>query len=606
MEFQYGKIFFEKRSIDGFENSSYNDEIPLPPGICGRRQQLDGYLQPYNRYGEGMSSNQDYPDYLSVQGSVRSNSHIDKVSDKFPDSQGSKYIIYKGERRYNNRNREKLNDVDDIRIYSEIGDPTILNTTEQTGIEGFDQRVYVEGLSNSHKKDTNKESKHVTLFTLQNSCSYYDYSHSTICLWLGILFLCSQKSQYRLDLFFIETKFNETVNKKYKVHEKTYPSSLLTTLNNHDISSTKDEKTYSSPSVTSTAITTMDRTSTVPLSQPSTFVTITSGKTSTEIFTHPASSLTTSTDEETTSIKGSPTGNTILQLSPDQIANLGMYRSWFLHSCEADIGYPAGNLNIEIMKSGDLEFRKLDVTIEITEDNKTQCEIHRKINFGILFTSDMEKAIIRCKVMNKFFPDSSAFYSNNETVLLIPDNSCANTIIIQKKTVNMTVHADQIVGLTSPRTSNLHACTGNVGNPPENITIEIQLAGDDNYHTISPSYKTETDTTVNCGITRVLKFWIDFTMAMYNATIRCKVTNDLNPNESPIYSNPETLYLVSGDFCYQNYNGTIGNRYHHRSTCHRFVTCVGKVPYVNACPSNLCFSLEKDYCDNCPTVKTCP
>lgn len=71
------------------------------------------------------------------------------------------------------------------------------------------------------------------------------------------------------------------------------------------------------------------------------------------------------------------------------------------------------------MKSGDLEFRTLDVTIESSQDNKTSCEIHRKIEFGILFTSDMEKAIIRCKVMNTFFQDSSAFYSHNETILLI-------------------------------------------------------------------------------------------------------------------------------------------------------------------------------------------
>ncbi|XP_052105723.1 uncharacterized protein LOC127738486 isoform X3 [Mytilus californianus] len=662
MEFPYGKIFFEKGSIYGFENSSYNDEVPLPPGICGRRQQLGAYLQPCNRYGKGMSSNQDYPDYLSVQGSVRSSSHIDKVSDKFHDSQGSKYIIYKGERRHNNRNREELNDIDDIRIYSEIGDPTILSTTEQTGIEGFDQRVYVEGQLNSYKKDTNKESKH-------SPCSPCKI---IVLITITAILL----SSFGLGFYFF-------VLRNISTDENLTSSVTETTIKTMDTStSVPDEKTTSSPTETSTAITIMDRTSTVPVSQPSTFVTITSGKASTEIFTNPDSSLTTPTDEEITSTKDissslaqssttqsycSPTGNTILQLSPDQIANLGMYRSWFLHSCEADIGYPPGNLSIEIMKSGELEFRKLDVTIERSEDNKTSCEFHRKIEFGILFTSDMEKAIIRCKVMNKFFPDSSAFYSNNETILLIPgdackdntvsqsyrvhptnchyyiecqnkvpygracqynycfgiytvetcspcndvtcpatNDSCANVIILQKKTVNITVHADQIVGLTSPRTSNLHTCTGNVGNPPENIEVEIRLTGDDNYQTIFPSYTTKTDTTVNCGITRVLKFWIGFTTAMYNATIRCKVTNDLNPDDSPAYSNPETLYLVSGDFCYQNYNGTIGNRYHHRSTCHRFVTCVGKVPYVNACPSSLCFSLEKDYCDNCPIVETCP
>lgn len=90
------------------------------------------------------------------------------------------------------------------------------------------------------------------------------------------------------------------------------------------------------------------------------------------------------------------------------------------HSCEAYIGYPAGDISIEILKSGELEFRKLDVIIESTEDNRTSCEIHRKIDFRIIFTSDMEKAVIRCSVNNTYYPDSPAFYSQNETVFLIP------------------------------------------------------------------------------------------------------------------------------------------------------------------------------------------
>ncbi|CAG2226462.1 unnamed protein product [Mytilus edulis] len=362
--------------------------------------------------------------------------------------------------------------------------------------------------------------------------------------------------------------------------------------------------------------------------------------------------------------KGLPTGNSILQLNPDQIADLAIYRDWLLHSCEADIGYPAGDLSIEIMKSGDLEFRKLDVTIESSEDNITSCEIHRKIEFGIVFTSDMEKATIRCTVMNKYFPDTPAFFSNNETVALIPSDACKDNTVYksirvhptnchyyveclhkepyghachhnlclgiysvdtcnycnlvtcpntniscstattnQKKTVNMTVHADQIVGLTSPRTSNLHTCTGYIGNRTGDIKVEIQLEGNDDYQTISPSYIIETDTTENCEIIRVLKFWIGFTVAMYNATIRCKATNGLKPDDLPMYSNHEMLSMVPSDFCNQNFNGT--NRYNHPTNCNRFVTCEEKVTYVHACPSPLCFSLENDQCDWCFNVQTC-
>ncbi|XP_071162983.1 uncharacterized protein [Mytilus edulis] len=660
MEFPYEKISFDKRSIVGFGNNSYNDEVSLPPGICGRRQLLHGYLQPCHGYEPGSSSDQGNRDYLSVQGSIRSNPQIDKVSYELPDSKGGKYIIYKGERRHNNRNQGELTDVDDIRIYSEIGESTLFRKTDQTD---FDKREYVEEPVNSHKKEKHKKLKY-------SPCSP---CRIIVLITITVILLSAFGSGV---YFFILRNLSED-------DKLTSLTETITTKTMDTSTTVPHDGTISLPTETSTAMTTMDRTSTVPVSQPSMLVTITtSGKASTETFTNPASSLTTFTDEEITSTKEisssqapslttqsycSPTGNTILQLSPDQIANLGTYRSWFLHSCEADIGYPAGDLSIEIMKSGDLEFRTLDVTIESSQDNKTSCEIHRKIEFGILFTSDMEKAIIRCKVMNTFFKNSSEFYSNNETILLIPgdackdntvsqshrvhptnchyyiecqnkvpygracqydhcfgiytvevcsncndvtcpatNDSCANAITLQKKTVNMTVHADQIVGLTSPRISNLHTCTGNVGNPPENIEVEIRLAGDSNYQRIYPSYTTKTDSTVNCGITRVLKFWIGFTTVMYNATIRCKLTNDLNPDDSPAYSNPEMLYLVSDDFCYQNYNLTTTNKYHHPTTCHRFVTCVGNEPYVNACPSSLCFSLEKDYCDHCPTVETCP
>ncbi|VDI13373.1 Hypothetical predicted protein [Mytilus galloprovincialis] len=105
---------------------------------------------------------------------------------------------------------------------------------------------------------------------------------------------------------------------------------------------------------------------------------------------------------------------------------------------------------------------------------------------------------------------------------------------------------------------------------------------------------------------RVLKFWLGFTAAMYNATIRCQATNGIFPDASPKYSSSETLQLVSSDFCEQNFNGTITNKYHHPTTCHRYVTCEDRGPSVQACPGNICFSLERDYCDYCSNVKTCP
>ncbi|VDI00996.1 Hypothetical predicted protein [Mytilus galloprovincialis] len=568
MELQDEKMSFDDRNFSAYLNRSYNDGFSPPPDICGKQRHSNGYLQACNRNEKGISSNHDY---LSVQGSIREESQVDKVSDKPPDLPHSKYIT----------NKEEVTELDDVRIYYEIADSTKLRTSGQSDVKCFDQKEYVLRPADDYCLPQDKEANKPSANSPCSPCRMIILAAIIIILLIGLG--CAA--------YFLWLR---------NTNEKS--------------SSSKAPSTTIQPHC-------------------------------------------------------SPTGNTILQLSPDQIANLGTYRSWFLHSCEANIGYPAGDLSIEIMKSGDVEFRKLHVTIESSQDNKTSCEIHRKIEFGILFTSDMEKAIIRCKVINRFFQDSSAFYSNNETILLIsgdackdntvsksyrvhPTNchyyiecnntvpygracqynnhcfgiynvevcspckddfiicpetndSCANAITPQKKTVNMTVHADQIVGLTSRRISNLHTCTGNIGHHSENIEVEMRLAGASNYRTIDPEYTTKTEATVDCTLIRVIKFWINFTTVMHNATIRCKLTNDLNPDVSPAYSKPEMLFLVSDDYCYQDYNFTKTNKYHHPTTCHRFVTCVGNEPYVNVCPSSLCFSVENDYCDQCSKVKTC-
>ncbi|CAC5391880.1 unnamed protein product [Mytilus coruscus] len=383
---------FDERNFSAYLNRSYNDEFPLPPDICGKQKHSNGYLQPYDRYEKGISSDNDY---LSVQGSIRSNLQLDKVSDKFPDLQRSE-----GETMHHN-NKEEFNEFDDIQIYYEIGDSTKLRTTEQSGVKGFDQKEYVlrpsDDYCQTQDKETNKPSRNspcsacrmVILVTII----------TTLLIGLGC-------AAYFLFLRNIDE------------NDKT------STSNNTQHTSTTVSGTFGTP--------------------------ILSTEASTDTFTNPPSTLT-STDQVLSSAKESsssqapsstmesycsPTGKTILQLNPDQIADLEVSRNLLLHSCEADVGYPAGNLNIAILKSGELEFRKLDVIIESTEDNKTSCEIHRKINFRIVFTSDMEEAIIRCSVINKYFPDSPAFYSNNETVFLIPGDACKDNSVSQSNRVH--------------------------------------------------------------------------------------------------------------------------------------------------------------------------
>ncbi|CAG2224128.1 unnamed protein product [Mytilus edulis] len=620
MELPKEKISFEKRNVGAFGNSSYNQEYHSPPECCGKQSDLNGYLQPINGNGNRISSNHDY---LIVQGSVKSN----VPPDKEPDEPHSWLHPMKKEKRGDHCGNEKeFSDLDKC-PYSVIADSNI----KQQDVKAFPLIKYVEGPLNSQEIETQKALK-------SSSCSRC----KIVAIVMIIVILMTAVG---LGVYFPILRNNSK--------EKNTSSSLPSISNKTMNTSTTDQYVTFGTTILSTDASTYTTTNSADLL-------------TTPTHDQDISSESSSSQAPSTTIQPhcSPTGNLILRLNPDQIADLAIYRNWLLHTCEADIGYPAGDISIEIMKSGDLEFRKLDVTIERSEDNITSCEIHRKIEFGIVFTSDMEKAIIRCKVINTYFPDTTAFYSNNDTVSLIPGDACKDNTVYksirvhptnchyyiecqlkepyghachqnlcfgiysvdtcnycnlvtcpktnascstlttnQKKTVKMTVHADQIVGLTSPRTSNLHTCTGYIGNRTGDIAVEIQLAGSDNYQTISPSYITETDTTENCEIIRVLKFWIGFTVAMYNATIRCKATNGLKPDDSPTYSNHDMLSLVSSDFCDQNFNGT--NRYIHPTNCRRFVTCEEKVTYVHACPSDLCFSVKIDKCDWCFNVQSC-
>ncbi|XP_052105716.1 serine-rich adhesin for platelets-like isoform X2 [Mytilus californianus] len=477
-------------------------------------------------------------------------------------------------------------------------------------------------------------------------------------------------------------------------------------------------------------------------------------------------------------IVGSIPNDAVLTLHPDQNADLA-YRRWLLHYCEADVGYPPGEIQIEILNQGEAEFTVLNVDIVTSNDNIGSCSLTKKVEFGIDFTANMDKATIRCSVKSTLYPENPVIYSNNDTVSLIPSDFCeghnasynphptncnyyiqclgdieygkkcqtslcfgitqtegcdhcfnavcpsditttakpettvpvpsidvsctdssvllnsgptdivcvVNTtsfsminvtftkssgvdpslisriegdgrviytnfsdhIVVQyiSSTVTITIqnvscpyegfygvavdsgngltgrkegelsvtakpsgpldfklHPEQIAGLNTVRSTKLHSCTGGVGNPGGKIGVEILLDGDDNFQTYEPSFKSITDTHENCTITREFKFWIAFTAAMNNATIKCKITNDKYQTDPPINSKNETLALVPHDFCNRNYNGT--NRYHHPTDCNRYVTCVEKVGYVQACKQSLCFDPTIGACNFCETVNSCP
>ncbi|CAG2226463.1 unnamed protein product [Mytilus edulis] len=323
MELQDEKMSFDERNFSAYLNRSYSDGFSLPPDICGKQRHSDGYLHPCNRNEKGISSNHDY---LSIQGSIREESQVDKVSDKPPDLPHSKYIT----------NKEEVTELDDVRIYYEIADSTKLRTSGQSDVICFDQQEYVLRPADDYCLTQDKETNKPSANSPCSPCRMIILAAIITLLLVGIG--CAA-------YFLLLRNTND--------NEKT------DTLNNtqHSITSTP-----------------------------------------TDILTNPASTLTTSTDHvlsttkesslseapsSTTETYCSPTGSTVLKLNPHQIADLEDNIHWYMHSCEANVGYPAGNLSIEILKSGELEFRKLDITTVTTEDKKTSCEIHRKIDFGI-------------------------------------------------------------------------------------------------------------------------------------------------------------------------------------------------------------------------------
>lgn len=91
--------------------------------------------------------------------------------------------------------------------------------------------------------------------------------------------------------------------------------------------------------------------------------------------------------------------------------------------CEADIGFPEGEIQIEILNQGETEFSVLNVKVLDITDDGDSCFTRRKLKFGIDFTTLMDKAIIRCKIKSYLFPDDKDIYSNNETVAIIPSKS---------------------------------------------------------------------------------------------------------------------------------------------------------------------------------------
>uniref|UniRef100_A0A8W8J274 C1q domain-containing protein n=1 Tax=Magallana gigas TaxID=29159 RepID=A0A8W8J274_MAGGI len=139
-----------------------------------------------------------------------------------------------------------------------------------------------------------------------------------------------------------------------------------------------------------------------------------------------------------------------------------------------------------------------------------------------------------------------------------------------------------------------HSCTGNVGNPPGSLQIQIRRSADSNfteYSTPRQIKSSSLESAGNCSYIKTLSFSIDLTTESWsNMTIRCVALNTVSlEDDDPVPSS--ILYTrtsISSEFC-ENKNKTYYD--YHPMGCPFYVWCVTGRPYGQVCAANdLCMN----------------
>ncbi|CAC5391889.1 unnamed protein product [Mytilus coruscus] len=119
-----------------------------------------------------------------------------------------------------------------------------------------------------------------------------------------------------------------------------------------------------------------------------------------------------------------PPGKPVLQLSVDQVIDLGFYRDTSVHSCTGLIGNPTKELVIEILYVNTTEYKEIPASVlKDLKRNKTttECQNFEQIQFGLLFSSEMHDSKIRCRPSGNVNNDTIA----EESLILIPRDICS-------------------------------------------------------------------------------------------------------------------------------------------------------------------------------------
>lgn len=103
-------------------------------------------------------------------------------------------------------------------------------------------------------------------------------------------------------------------------------------------------------------------------------------------------------------------------------------------------------------------------------------------------------------------------------------------ILGQPSAPRLTMHADQVIDLQFYRKDSENECEADVGNPPGYLVIEVQNGNSTEYDeipSIDITYVDNTTTSGDCSNTQLLKFGMNYTSAMDNGKIRCRVESNV-------------------------------------------------------------------------------
>ncbi|XP_076098968.1 uncharacterized protein LOC143068637 [Mytilus galloprovincialis] len=182
------------------------------------------------------------------------------------------------------------------------------------------------------------------------------------------------------------------------------------------------------------------------------------------------------------------------------------------------------------------------------------------------------------------------------------------TILRKPSNPNLEMNKDQVINLGYYRPGFEHVCSGDVGEPPGNLILEIQHTGSTSFEPLLDQFIKIIFTNIqreHCyNNTMTVVFGMLFSPEMINSKIRCRVANSASLENNDIYADTEDLHLITEDIC--NCNTDDGAKRGHPTVCDVFVQCTNfTVPQGLPCPYLSCRNSVTGECGTDCSVKIC-